>query len=103
MKLAALVLLVCSFATAAPRKEISVTEFLQDLDRKELEFLVDLATRRVADLTNQREVRDRLVDSVKKIIDAKKADHRFPVLPPLHRMSDFQGLLGGREAAPPPP
>lgn len=88
-----------------PRQEMSKNEFLKSLTLKELTFFVTTATRRIEQLTNDPETQRVLARGLKELIARREdgEDVRFPVLPPLHKIAKFQGLIGGNEGPAPKP
>jgi len=83
------------------RKEISPQEAWSTLKNSEALPIIRLAHQKLKDLSQDRETQVRLASGLVGHFKALKERKRFPVLPPLHTLSNAQGLLGGFEAAKP--
>jgi len=83
------------------RKEISPQEAWSTLKNSEALPIIRLAHQKLKDLSQDRETQVRLASGLVGHFKALKERKRFPVLPPIHTLSNAQGLLGGFEAAKP--
>lgn len=79
------------------REEISPQTAWKRMEWRESLHLVPIATGRLAELTQDEDLRKKLTAGLIAHFQGRDLKKRFPVLPPLHEIPDARGILGAGE------